>query len=618
MPIALFLQQQFGRLAGTAAPLDRWREVLAIEALVIDRARGAFLSTWFGTRLPRAGDQLLVGIVNLDALAAQYRHARAPLVAGATGPNLVEPLAGLAGMALGLLLSPSGIVLALFGLLSTATGALPRILFHILFDTSFFGRTIAFGVGGAVAGVGLGAAAVLLPIGVLAAIVYVAVTAGTPNAAQLAIEALGALARFFVALPRLVSVLLGPRSGVGNPLIASLLGLVDRMAALFAQGIGAIGLIVTRIGPLILPWTREFLAIRALAEASIVLVKTMVNDARAQLEWLWSDAAGALPDLLAGLFQGVMAGVDRMIALVTDALLNLAVAFIVGAFIADVEARNGLDETIDAARRILMRIPLIATFRALGRVATVVRTIIPPSPAPAPSPSGGSILPAGAPHWPGLPDADLLEGMIGPRPPMPTIENAEALLDPQSQLGSAARFTIGALPADTMAPFGLTAETQAMIARLTRAPASIVADQLAATAAEAAAAPSPVIGLDRARELMPLLMGIVPAEMVEQGRAALEDRRVQVQAMIAKSLMPLVRARLPALRPMLAAIDAVVTAQAATLADRHPVRVPDNGRLRPIIGRLTVVLPDGDAATARNFANDLTGLLRAQPYLAAA
>jgi hypothetical protein len=621
VPIALFLQQQLGRLARVMPPLDRWRAVLAIEALVIDRARGAFLSNWFGARLPRAGDALLIGITNLDALAAQYRLARAPSVAGASGPNLVEPLAGLTGMALGLILSPSGIVLALYGLLGSATGKLPRILFHLLFSTSFLGRAAAFGIGAGVAGAGLGVAAILLPVSVIGAILYVEATAGVPNAVQLGLEALGALARLFVALPHLVARLLGPRSDIGNPLIASLLGLLDRLAGLFAQGLGAFAWVVRRIGPLILPWTLEFLAIQRLADATIALVAAIIDDARAPLEWLWSGAPGALPDLLASLLQGVMTGIDRMIALVTEALWTLAVQFIIGAFLANAYTRNDLDATIGAARNILVRIPLIATFRALGRVVTLVRTIIPPAPTP-PSPAGGStgsMLPAAAPKWPGLPDPAVVEGLIGLRPAAPTLENAEALLDPQSLLGSAARFTIGALPADTVAPFRLTDEARAMIAQLTRAPASIVADQLAATVADAAAAAAPVIGLARARELLPLLMDIVPAAIVEQGRAAIEERRAEAHSLIAESLMPLIRAHLPALRPMLAAIDAVVVAQADMTADQHPVRlVPDNGRLRPIIGRLTIMLPDGDPATARNFANDLTGLLRAQPYLAAA
>ncbi|PTS90392.1 hypothetical protein DBR17_01575, partial [Sphingomonas sp. HMWF008] len=94
MPVALLLQQDFQRLARAARPLDHWREVLVLEALVIDRARGAFLSTWFDATLPRSGDAVSIGIGNIAALGEQFRRARAQSIGGDTGANLAEPLAG--------------------------------------------------------------------------------------------------------------------------------------------------------------------------------------------------------------------------------------------------------------------------------------------------------------------------------------------------------------------------------------------------------------------------------------------------------------------------------------------------------------------------------------------
>ena len=98
MPIALLLHEVLSPLAMAGPVLERWQAMLRVEALVVARARGAFIVHWFGPRLPAAGGRLLVGIQNIAALTEQYRRARAASVAGDTGPNLTEPLASLAGI----------------------------------------------------------------------------------------------------------------------------------------------------------------------------------------------------------------------------------------------------------------------------------------------------------------------------------------------------------------------------------------------------------------------------------------------------------------------------------------------------------------------------------------
>ncbi|OYY91542.1 MAG: hypothetical protein B7Y45_03015 [Sphingomonas sp. 28-66-16] len=626
MPIALLLQSDFQRLVRAARPLDTWREVLALEALVIDRARGAFLSDWFGAAVPRTSDQLLIGIVNIEALGEQYRIARARSIGGDTGANLTEPVAGLAGMAAGLLLSPSGSILALYGLLRTATGTLPLVIFHLLFSTRAFGAALSLGFAGVVVGLGAGAAAILLPIGFLAAIIYIAISSGRPGAGQLAFELLGALARLFEALPRFVAQILGPRSGVRNPLIRSLLELFDSVAALMAQGIGAIALLVTRVGPLILPWTREFLAIGRLASATGALVSAIVTDARDRLQHLFGDADDSLPNIVGRLIDQLMAGVHRLVGAIGAAIDQLAGAIMAGAGAAYDVAKTSLLAAVLVARKLVMDFPLIRTFRALASVATLVRSLIPPS---TPSSSSGpslfgrilAALPSGSgpsmPTWPGLPDAALAEARVGDRPPAPTLANVEEMLDSSTPLGASARFGLMALPPGALAPFRLTDETRAIIAQLMQAPRSIVADQLAALAAEGA--PDPIIDAGRARDLLHLLMGVLPADVVAGATEGETDLRRSIHASIAGTILPFIRARIPELRPMLTALDTEITARVESDPDAFPVRsLPDNGRLRPVIGRLTVFLPGGDPATARNFANDLTRLMREQPYVVAA
>lgn len=628
MPVALLLQQDFQRLARAARPLDHWREVLVLEALVIDRARGAFLSTWFGATLPRSGDAVSIGIGNIAALGEQFRRARAQSIGGDTGANLAEPLAGMAGMAAGILFSPSGSILALYGLLRTATGTLPWVLFNLLFNTGDVGGALSLAFAGVVMGVGVAAGAVLLPVGFIGAILYIAFNSGRPGTGQLAYELLGALARLFQALPRLVAQLLGPREGVRNPLIASILGLFDRLAALMAQGIGAMAWLVTRVFPLILPWTREFLAIGQLAVATIDLVKTILEDAKTRLFGLF-DASdpNSLASIAGRLIDHTVAGVMQWIDAVGQAMDQLDSAIRTGARAAIAAAGGNIRGMIAVARKLVMNFPLITTFRALAAVAAVVRSIPPAPPRPVSSPGLFSMfmamLPASSgpsfPTWPGLPDAALVEGMVGERPLAPTKSNVDDLLDPGSLLGSGLGRTFIGLPPDSLAPFRLTPETRQMIERLTRAPASIVADQLAALAAEQANAPNPVIDADHARGMVRLLMGILPADIVAAAVEEEAELRTTLHARIVDTVLPAVTAYIPALRPMLQALDETITARAETDLSAFPVRsLPDNGRLRPVIGRLTVVLPGGDAATARNFAADLTRLMRNQPYVAAA
>lgn len=133
MPIALLLYDSLAPRAGATTVLERWLTMLRLEAAVVARARSAFIVHWFGAGLRAIGGRLLVSIDNIDALTQQYRRARAASAAGDTGPNLAEPLAGMAGMGVGMVLSPTGAVLALYGALRfslCSIGALLLTLIH--------------------------------------------------------------------------------------------------------------------------------------------------------------------------------------------------------------------------------------------------------------------------------------------------------------------------------------------------------------------------------------------------------------------------------------------------------------------------------------------------------
>ena len=97
MPMALLLQKQFKVFNKGARSLTPWIELVRLEGLLIARARSAFLVHWFGSGVPLQGLYLRIAIHNLDELRERYREVTAQVRPRSSGPNLTEPLAGLAG-----------------------------------------------------------------------------------------------------------------------------------------------------------------------------------------------------------------------------------------------------------------------------------------------------------------------------------------------------------------------------------------------------------------------------------------------------------------------------------------------------------------------------------------
>ena len=107
MPLALSLDA--GLWPWIRGPLEvqaRYLSFLNRQAEVIARARGAFLTRWFGP-LPLEGLSVQVAFANLAALVAR---ARSVSVTGRQSPwdqpNLTEPLAGIAGITAGMFAFP--------------------------------------------------------------------------------------------------------------------------------------------------------------------------------------------------------------------------------------------------------------------------------------------------------------------------------------------------------------------------------------------------------------------------------------------------------------------------------------------------------------------------------
>src|SRR5215831_6834318 len=105
MPIFLLLAETTWTWQFAAKQLEPWVHMVAVEEVLIERARSAFLVHWFGMRLPLKGLNVKVFIENLQELSDRYLVASKSAKGEVTGLNLTEPLAGIIGQAAGMLVS---------------------------------------------------------------------------------------------------------------------------------------------------------------------------------------------------------------------------------------------------------------------------------------------------------------------------------------------------------------------------------------------------------------------------------------------------------------------------------------------------------------------------------
>jgi hypothetical protein len=282
MPVALLLQNVLATLRTAETALAPWREIVPLESTVVGRARSAFLVHWFGPRLPLDGLTLSGYVVNTDELARRYGLAQRSIPSSQDGPNLTEPLLGFAGLVAGVLMSPVGAIVGV------------RTLLH----AAGFGLMTVLG-----AFVWLATPASLLIVGLLASPVGIGVlfgglVAGGAGGYALAggladrrdlralFDVFGSLARLMNAGVVFLDQLIGPRAQVRNPLLRQILKLADRLAPLFAQILGAVAVVVRRVGPILGPVARTILALAGLVGAAAAALGDIFRGLADRLEEL--------------------------------------------------------------------------------------------------------------------------------------------------------------------------------------------------------------------------------------------------------------------------------------------------------------------------------------------
>ncbi|HUO71289.1 MAG TPA: hypothetical protein VMU39_10970, partial [Solirubrobacteraceae bacterium] len=216
MPFALLLDETLRPFVRGARRLEPWIKLMDLQTEMLERARGFFLYRWFGHATPFEGRRPVVAIVNLGQLKTRLLAVRqAETGADPLGPSLLEPLAGMAGSALGLLLSPSGAVAASYAAFRLSRSFITKAV--ALLNMLTLG-VVPFAFGWLIAGIGLPLSLVL------------ALFVGPQLPALLA-----SFARLGIALRRFWEIVSGPRDRVANPVLRELLELGDRVAALLVQ-----------------------------------------------------------------------------------------------------------------------------------------------------------------------------------------------------------------------------------------------------------------------------------------------------------------------------------------------------------------------------------------------
>lgn len=600
MPIALLLTSLSTPLAGLAAAFERWNAVLRLEAVVVDRARSAFLVDWFGNRLPRTNGRLRIVISNIDALGERYREARSRSMGGQTGPNLLEPVAGMAGMMAGMLISPSGAVMYLYAAVRQSVCLIASILLTLIYHPHFIG--IFTGLGGAVA-------LVLLPIALIGGIVIAAIGAAANSSLTLAFEAVGDAARMLQSLTRLINLLTGPREAIRNPLVRSILHLLDRVAAVMAQLIGAGALLITRLGRLALPLAIQFRAMQRLGEFTIGLVRELAVGAYDILMSLWRSEEGRRSspwEVLLAMMDHVLSVAQAMAAGAGEVLAELARGLQEG-FAGIANRATGYVRTIgDQAVAAIESIPVIHMFRQAAMMATVVRSIVGGGSGGAPSPSAppsGSATPSAVSS--AMAPAALLTSLLDV-PPTPGLAAAEAMVAAARGRGGphAARTSRGGvgLSAAMAAPFDIGAAGRGLAEQLVATPESVFAGERQAMAEE--------------------LDGRTTEEGLDSLRTHELGYRDLIYGIVGRVLPGMARARIPTLLETFNALDRHLYNRSDAPTGDVPfptLSLPDNERLRPVVTRLVVrAAPGSDPVSLRNIANEVARLMREQTYIAPA
>lgn len=314
MPLALFPELTF-QLWRTGQKLAPWSRLVGIEQTLLRRVESAYLTAWFGPRVPEKQLNLFIAIRNIAALRDQYQLAKRSRPDPISRISLLGPLSGIAGALVGAAMSPTGLILI-------AT-QMKRIVAAVS-GSDWWGKQSLFKKILIV----IGAIVFMIPGGntiymaaALSGGLFAAIGFGIAGdaTARSVVTLLGDLGLMIDAMGRFWDQLTGPRDKVKNPLLKRILETLDRFAGLFIQFIGLAGFLFVQLLPLVPGLIAQFRALSALADTVLAALKEVLSGI---VDALFApfDKKPGISDILDSIVDRLLALPDKIIDKVKKAL----------------------------------------------------------------------------------------------------------------------------------------------------------------------------------------------------------------------------------------------------------------------------------------------------------
>ncbi|MBZ4417437.1 hypothetical protein [Myxococcus sp. RHSTA-1-4] len=581
MPIALLLHPVAGALwrgvhgVQGGLGLSAWVELVRLEEVLIGRAQGAFLVRWFGPRLPLRGGHLRVVLVNLEALRERFLAIQRARVRETPGLNLEEPLAGFTGIAAGLALSPTGVLLLVAFLLRNLPGWFAAVV----------GAIAGVLVGVLVGGLVLGAGVLDLPLALLGLPAAGALRPDWLRKYGLVHEALGAAARLMEAFLGFVDVLLGPREQVRNPILRGILEVFDALARFVPFVMAAAAVLIVYVAGNTLKLARQAVALLEVKDAVLESVALVVSNTSETLAGMLSGPGSPFEGLRLTLtaIGRALAAVGRQLSGLVEQVSTTFVRFAESS-----GARLGgygeqLHGFFSAAFETHPLGRVMTSFLHQVEVIQEALSQLPPKPSKPPEPpsEGGWLFP---------------EWLLAPPPPMPPPPKLPKPADIAARMGGLPRIELEKLKPRE----GLYNVFDTLRGR------------------RPFIGPQGLAELEVARDIH----GVLGRERREQVRkAGVELARARARETALREVMvgvvetvlpPAFHAYVPTLREVFEALDENLYG-----GKTYPVKTPrDSGKLRPVVHRLHLRHPDGATAEVTGFRTLLLQRLGEQRYLA--
>lgn len=413
------------------------------------------------------------------------------------------------------------------------------------------------------------------------------------------IDLLGSLALLLNSARGFLEQLLGPREQVANPLLRQILGLFDRLAGLVPHLLGFVAIVVTRIGPLLVPLASQVKAFQALIASVVDTLGVIAQDLYDRvMEFLDPQYSAwhlleVVMDAFIRLFPAIIAIMSEFFDKATDALIGIFHALIGES----VKPRPGLAGLIDLFKILVLGADRQTGFRGLIERSTKwLTTAIDSNPL--------TLKMEAAKNAFAVAQASLSKGggssSSFPTLKLPSVADVTKDLGGEPVLGfgdirELGELNLGFLHKLVGSPPQLTPEAQKQLDRA-RHPASVFAAER--------------------ESLRQSLGGRTPKKALADQLAAQQQLRNLLTEVVGRILPPEIRPYMESLVGGFASLDQKIYGVKKKLeGNEYPVRdLPDNGLLRPVVHRLILRAEGGSEIDVQDFGDRVRKALLGQAY----